>query len=255
MLTLSLTTAALLACGTAVHLPPRPAPLAEVSVVDRVSNETLAVHHHRGGRWVAGMPGNRYSIVLHNRSAGRVLAVLSVDGVNAISGETAGWNQTGYVLDPGERAEIRGWRKSQERIAAFEFTALPDSYAARTGRPENVGVIGVALFREAAPRAKPQIAPGASGRPAEPAAPAAETAGRGDVIAQPAPRLGTGHGRSEWSYVQTTRFERAQQNPDQVLTIRYDSRSNLVAMGVIDGGTRPEPFPGMAGYVPDPPRP
>jgi len=252
MLTLSLAAATLLACGTAVHAPPRPA-LAEVTVIDRVASETLAVHSHRGDRWVAGTPGNRYAIVLHNRSAGRVLAVLSVDGINAISGETAGWNQTGYVLDPGERAEIRGWRKSQERIAAFEFTALPDSYAARTGRPENVGVIGVALFREAAPRAKAEIAPGASGRPA---APAAESTARGDAVAQPAPRLGTGHGRSESSYVQTTRFERAQPNPDQVLTIRYDSRSNLVAMGVIaaPGGTRPDPFPGMA-FVPDPPRP
>ena len=255
MLTLSLTAAALLACGTAVHLPQRPA-LAEVTVIDRISNETLPLHPHRGDRWIAGTPGNRYSIVLHNRSAGRVLAVLSVDGVNAISGETAGWNQTGYVLDPGERAEIRGWRKSQERIAAFEFTALPDSYAARTGRPENVGVIGVALFREAVPRARAQIAPGASGSRAEPVVPAAETAARDAAVAQPAPRLGTGHGRSEASHVQTTRFERAQPNPDQVLTIRYDSRSNLVAMGVIEapGTTRPEPFPGMA-FVPDPPRP
>ena len=44
--------------------------------------------------------------------------------------------------------EIDGWRKSMDEVAAFYFTALPDSYAARTGRPDNVGVIGVALFRE-----------------------------------------------------------------------------------------------------------
>jgi len=51
---------------------------------------------------------------------------------------------------PGARQsfEVNGWRKSLEEVAAFYFTALPDSYAARTGRPQNVGVIGVAVFRE-----------------------------------------------------------------------------------------------------------
>ena len=36
-------------------------------------------------------------------------------------------------------------------VAAFYFTQLPDSYAARTDRPDNVGVIGVAVFREYQP--------------------------------------------------------------------------------------------------------
>ena len=35
-----------------------------------------------------------------------------------------------------------------QRIAAFYFTELENSYAARTGRPDNVGVIGVAVFRK-----------------------------------------------------------------------------------------------------------
>lgn len=232
------------------------APLVEVKVVDRVSSETLPVYGHRGERWIAGTPGNRYSITLHNRSPARVLAVLAVDGVNAISGQTAAWDQSGYVLGPGERAEIRGWRKSQERIAAFEFTALSDSYAARTGRADNVGVIGVALFREA-PQALSESAPGTGRARAEAPSPAAEAAGKADTAASAASRIGTGHGRSETSYVQFTRFERAQSNPDQVLAIRYDSRANLIAMGVIPSppAWQPQPFPGALGFVPDPPRP
>src|SRR5208337_3068580 len=74
--------------------------------------------------------------------------VMSVDGVNVITGDTASPRQAGYVLAPLESADIGGWRKSLSRTAAFYFTALPDSYAARTGRPDNVGVIGVALYRE-----------------------------------------------------------------------------------------------------------
>ena len=87
-------------------------------------------------------------MALQNLTGERVLAVLSVDGVNAISGQTAGSSQAGYVLEPWQQVEIRGWRKSYSDIAEFYFTDLPDSYAARTGRPQNVGVIGVAAFRE-----------------------------------------------------------------------------------------------------------
>jgi hypothetical protein len=233
------------------------APRFEMTITDRVTAEDLPVYAARGERWVAGTPGNRYSVTLHNRSRDRVLAVLSVDGVNAISGETAAWDQAGYVLGPGERAEIRGWRKSAQRVAAFEFTAVADSYAALTGRPGNVGVIGVALFREAPPRVLSQTAPHEASDRAEAPAPAAEAARRDDGSARAASKLGTGHGRSETSVVQFTRFERAQPNPDQVLAIRYDSRANLVAMGIIASppSWRPEPFPGMLGFVPDPPRP
>lgn len=238
------------------------AALADITVTDRVTGERLPVYWHRGERWIAGTPGNRYAITVTNRGGARLLAVLSVDGVNAITGETAAWDQSGYVLGPHQRAEIRGWRKSQDRIAAFEFTALPDSYAARTGRPQHVGVIGVALFREAPP---PVIShapePGVTGRqeaPAsEPSEKAADSRQQLEAGARAAQRLGTGHGRSEASRVELTRFERARSTPDQVLTIRYDSRANLIAMGIIAAPppVRPDPFPGALGFVPDPPRP
>jgi hypothetical protein len=65
-----------------------------------------------------------------------VLAVTSVDGVNVISGANAVWNQTGYVFRPQQDYRITGWRKSDDEVAAFTFTASPNSYAARTGRPE-----------------------------------------------------------------------------------------------------------------------
>jgi hypothetical protein len=76
--------------------------------------------------------------------------VVSVDGVNVLSGETATTQQSGYVVTRREKLAIRGWRKSMGEIAAFYFTSLGDSYAARTGRPDNVGVIGVALYRRKA---------------------------------------------------------------------------------------------------------
>jgi len=248
-------------CSTA-HIPPPTDPargnLAQIEVVDRTNGTTLPVYWYRGERWIAGTPGHRYAISVRNRSGGRVLTVIAVDGVNAVSGETASWEQTGYVLDPGRSFDIRGWRKSQDRVAAFEFTALDDSYAARTGRPENVGVIGVAVFREA-PR--PELTPLAQA-PAKSSAESANDAARGRDDAAGAPRaesrLGTGHGRSETSHVTYTDFERARPTPDEVITIRYDSRENLLAMGVITAPRplpTPRPFPNSElGFVPDPPR-
>ena len=142
----ALAAAALSACAS----PPARAigSIVDVQVVDRARGETLTTWRHRGASWIAGRPGDRYAVRLTNRSGARVLVVLSVDGVNVVSGDTAAVGQTGYVLAPWQSAEITGWRKSYTEAAAFYFTALPDSYAARTDRPDNVGVIGAAVFRE-----------------------------------------------------------------------------------------------------------
>ena len=141
--------ATLTLAGLAVGLPAHAAGgLVDVQIVDRHLGQVLPAYRHRGVPYVAGQPGHRYAVRMVNRSSGRVLVVLSVDGINAISGETAAVSQTGYVLAPYASAEITGWRKNMTEAAAFYFTSLADSYAARTDRPDNVGVIGAAVYRE-----------------------------------------------------------------------------------------------------------
>ncbi len=207
------------------------------------------MYWHDGERHVAGEPGREYEIRLRNRGEGRVLAVTSVDGVNVITGRTASPAQSGYVLDPWGLVEIDGWRKSMDEVAAFYFTALPDSYAARTGRPDNVGVIGVALFREPSGRCRWKATTAAR---AESAAPAAGVR-RSEVGDPPVERdaeesrLGTGHGRRLDSGAVYTEFERASETPDEIIRIYYDSRRNLVARGIIP---QPGRFAGAARPVP-----
>ncbi len=262
--------------------------LVDVQVVSRASGQRLQTYRHQGRLYVVGTPGERYAVEIVNRDGGRVLTVLAVDGVNAVSGETAALSQSGYVLDGGGSAELRGWRKSMDEVAAFYFTALPDSYAARTGRPDNVGVIGVAVFPERedivrrdepriagkitseavhgaairvlpAPdsRAAKQASPTPASRPATTDALGAAGAPLTENQAAKRERLGTGHGERLNDPTRYTAFQRASGTPAEVVTIYYDSRENLLARGIIPRPShyaypqpQPQPFPGS--FVPDP---
>ncbi|MEO8935317.1 MAG: hypothetical protein ABI277_15305 [Burkholderiaceae bacterium] len=242
--------------------------LVDVQVVDRDTGETLTPIRYKGDWWIAGKPGARYGVTLLSRSPQRTLNVVAVDGVNAISGDTAAWNQTGYVLSPYQRTQIDGWRKDMNRIAAFAFTTLPDSYAARTGRPADVGVIGIATFSEKprpAPTARPHVAPGEIERSA-PApqssvsdasnAPAAKAYLYDDYAAR-RESLGTGHGEIEQSSIGYVGFNRAQSAPNEIVTIHYDRAENLIAMGIMPSPylspVTANPFPGSGRFVADPP--
>jgi hypothetical protein len=275
-----------LACAANAYADAGPV---DLKVVDRDTGQTLRVWRHDGRMFVAGEPGARYSLRVSNHTDGRVLVALSVDGVNILTGETASYDQRGYVFDAHESYDLTGWRKSNTQVAAFAFAPLRQSYAARTGRPGDVGVIGMAVFEERiaipepeAPTIEPQWRDGmgrgaadsagaqalrrAMPAPASPAAAppsAAVTADRkasGGLASRPDERLGTAHGAREWSVVNTTTFERSTPYPQSVRQIEYDTYANLVACGVIPSPRRedhrPRPFPlnpDGEGYVPDPP--
>lgn len=240
--------AALLACAIPASLAA--SPRVDLAVVDRETGQWLAPIRHDGERWIAGTPGHRYALRLTNTTGQRVLVVLSVDGVNAITGQIASPSQAGYVLEPWQTAQVDGWRKSTRHVAQFVFTDLPDSYAARTGRPDNVGVIGVAVYEEARPwRAEPPVGIAREERRAQ----ASASRATDEAAAQ---SIGTGHGAREWSQARETTFVRAHGAPSQVIELRYDDRRSLVARGVLPYRDRPyvrrpQAFPD--GFVADPP--
>jgi hypothetical protein len=124
------------------------------------------------------------------------------------------------------------------------------------GDARDVGVIGVAVFAEAPrwappprpypPRAlrdeagpgagvepapSPERAPApAGGAPAESRANAAPQ--RGLSKEAPRPGLGTEFGEERESAVARVSFERASRSPEAVLTLRYDDRAGLLALGI-----------------------
>lgn len=102
------------------------------------------------GRWfVVGERGRRYSIVVRNESDARIEVVLSVDGLDVLDGRAASDQKRGYVIAPGGRLNVEGFRQSFDAVAAFRFGSVSESYANRKyGDTRNVGVIGVAVFHE-----------------------------------------------------------------------------------------------------------
>ncbi|MBW2528549.1 MAG: hypothetical protein JRI23_30530 [Deltaproteobacteria bacterium] len=103
-----------------------------------------------GGRnYVTGDAGERYSIVIDNRTPGRIETVISVDGLDVIDGRPASFGKRGYLLEPHGHLEIEGFRRSEREVAAFRFGSVRSSYASRKhGDARNVGVIGFAFFHE-----------------------------------------------------------------------------------------------------------
>jgi hypothetical protein len=277
-------TAATLLLMSCLSLPAcaRQMNLVDVQVVDQDSGNLLQRLPYAGRDYIEGQPGHRFAVTLQNMTGERVLAVLSVDGVNAVSGQTASASQAGYVLDPWQRIDISGWRKSYSDIAEFYFTDLPDSYAARTGRPDNVGVIGVAAFRERQIEPVPYYRPipqvggtenrerAADSAYAGGPAPAAEAQAKSSagLASASAPydsmrrdentatqELGTGHGQRRYDPVSATQFERESSRPNQIVSLFYDSYAALAARGVLpqryyQAPPSPDPFP--VGFVPDP---
>ncbi len=263
---LSLALAALLVATAPAHA----GPLVDVTVVDPAGN-AFAQTRFRGDSYVAGEPGAAYTLRVANRSGERVLVVLSVDGVNVINGRTASPSQQGYVLAPWQQVDVRGWRKSLEETAGFYFTELPDSYAARTGRPLDVGVIGAAVFREVPPpsiTASPPVAfedrgygehgdtakraANAGARRERSQAPMAQQSqSSADAAAAP---LGTGHGERRYDPASTTVFQRASSRPDEIVRVFYDRHESLVARGIWPAPHYsqrvPRAFPGS--FTPDP---
>lgn len=121
-----------------------------VSLEDE-NGSALRAFRHDGETFVHGYMGERYRVRIANHSDERVEAVLSIDGRDAVSGRVGDYgDQRGYIVPAHGSVVVDGFRQSLDRVAKFRFSDPSSSYSSRMGTPENVGVIGVAFFRERA---------------------------------------------------------------------------------------------------------
>jgi hypothetical protein len=224
-----------------------------------------------GKTYVLGAMGERYRIHIANPTSRRVEAVVSVDGLDAIDGRAATFeDKRGYVIPPFGEVTVDGFRTSANQVATFRFSSVRDSYAGRKGEDRNVGVIGVAFFPERErpqqvipqphyyderthstggplpPRKAAPMAAGASSRaPAAPTAaePKGDAPGAYGGSARPEARrgLGTEFGEQRDSSAGYTTFQRENpRQPEHITEIRYNDREGLLALGLpVEGALAP----------------
>jgi hypothetical protein len=222
-----------------------------LEIVDE-SGAALPTFHHGGRTYVLGNLGQRYLVHVRNGSPRRAEVVVSVDGRDVIDGRPSAFEKRGYIVDAYGEITVDGYRLSEQSVAAFRFSSVPRSYAARKGDARDVGVIGVAVFPERPPvhvapappwghapelgrgapmdRSEAPAAEKSAGAPPPSAAPGASA-----MRSAPAPQrpgLGTEFAEQHESRVTQVLFERASARPATVLSVRYDDRQGLLALGI-----------------------
>jgi hypothetical protein len=194
-----------------------------------------------GRHYVEARRGARYTLRLSNRTGERLAVLMTVDGLNVISGERQAVDQRGrmYVLDPWETADIQGWRTSLEDIRRFTFVDERASYAARSGQANSrMGWIELAVYRERhrawrsqRPDVTTQDAPASAPKGGDRAADGAAKAGREEGMGRES-YPGTGWGDPARDPVRLVDFD-PEARPAEKTTLRYEYAPALRALGIL----------------------
>jgi hypothetical protein len=219
-------------------------------------------------RYFEAFAGRNYSIVLSNKTSRRIGVLVAVDGLNVVNGSKSrlALGEPMYVMDPYERAEIRGWRTSLDNVRRFVFVDEQRSYAERTGQANgDMGWIRVLSFQEqrswwnlhgdrrnggwrgpgaldqerkSAPEAGSPQGDEVQRQPGEPQSSAEKPLGKSSRLHGQAkgkdadgPFPGTGWGDRRYDPVRETRFTADGPAVDH-LVLRYEYQSGLLALGI-----------------------
>lgn len=212
-----------------------------VSLEILIDGKPLRTVQHQGKTYLP-VPrlGTEYHIRVVNHGPYRVVAIVSVDGLSVLNGQTASEDHPGYIVAPRSDIVIKGWRRNMDSVSAFSFEERDKSYASRVGKPENIGVLGLIAIEELV--ARPRIY-SMEKRAAGPQAAVKEQGTVGGT--------GTGYGREIDSRIYYVDFVRSANK--RTITMYYDTVENLRKAGVPVDRPMPVPFPANTEFVPPPP--
>jgi hypothetical protein len=226
----------------------------QFEVVIRPRNRSPAdEYYHNGAVWIEGREGNNYTIDIRNNTGDTVLFIVSVDGLDVITGHPAGPQSRGYIVNPGITINIPGWRLNNQMAAEFFFSRSQDSYVNSIGgNTSNTGVIGAMVFREKKPASPFDIVRFHSGGSYVRAQPSSMPNQNNNIsmtgsITQD---VSTGFGPQVTWQTQSMPFQHANPHyPDAVLAIYYNTARNLEKMGISlrkkrNVSHQANPFPG-----------
>ncbi len=233
----------------------------------------LPIWIHNGDYFIEGIPGRRYTIDVENtRLIGRREFVVSVDGIDIHDGEDASETKSGLVVGASQHWSFEGFRTSTEKVAVFRFSTPGDSYASLTGRPKNIGVIGIAAYNEKVEYPKPNFAPRVPKNPIhhydfEKSSSNimynlnATSRELSHSPMRSSQSIGTEYGEEHYSAVGSTTFIRENLFANTKIVIRYETAAVLERMGIpihassyVAPSMEPNPFPATPQkFVPPPP--
>ncbi len=207
-----------------------------------VNGRPIREYDHAEKTYVEGRKGSEFTLRIHNDTEREVEAVVTLDGLSVMNGKKGHFGVGGYIVRPYSHLDVPGWRLDNDRVARFYFAHFDEAYASQMGSPENVGVIGCAIFPKREVLIRPQWGKGGL-----------ETMGatmRGGI--------GGGFGRETSHHVHEVQFTRDNPlSPQVVLVIHYGDKQQLTGWGVLPEKTAniaPNPFPGVSevGFAPPP---
>ncbi|MFA7301805.1 MAG: hypothetical protein WC069_05865 [Candidatus Shapirobacteria bacterium] len=213
-----------------------------------VNGHSAKEYLHKASYYIEGKQGSKFSLRMRNNSGTRVLFVPTVDGLSVMSGKEASFESRGYIVNAYSSVTVDGWRTSNDNVAEFFFSSPKGSYAVKSKKGGNLGVIGCAVFKEK--QSQPlswRMTTSKSDFPITLGG-SAGNSGTGNIPPQiyslssaslncssQAPsfkaELGAGFGKDKYSPVVAVDFDK-ESSPEEVFSIFYNTRKNLEEMGV-----------------------
>ena len=114
-----------------------------------VNGKPIKQHQHEGKTFIEARVNTEYTIKVKNSSGKRKLAVITVDGLNVISGNPhSDTDRQGYIVGAYDSLEVKGFRKDMKSVGAFKFCQAGGSYCNEKGLKGNNGIIGIRVYDE-----------------------------------------------------------------------------------------------------------
>jgi len=191
--------------------PPRQGMNVEMEVL--VNGRALTTRYHEGRTYLL-VPrlGTEFEVVIRNHGANRIKALLTIDGLSAITALPATELDAGYVVDPFSTLRLNGWRRNLGTVSAFRFEEREYTVAYAIGRPEDIGVIRLLAIEELWGHTEPMVEP------------------KDQVLSDPPRPAGTAYGRDVDSFGYWVPFLRSTER--QIITLHYNSVDELRRGGV-----------------------
>lgn len=138
-----------------------------------VNGKPMREYYHKDKFYIEARQNSEYSVKIKNHSHKKIMAVLSIDGIDVLKGKNAIDAESGYIINPYSSTEIKGYRIDDDNVATFKFDDGKKSYSTQVEQKfdkkkiekvqkgeiapsKNNGVIGVRIWEEKEPMVIPE---------------------------------------------------------------------------------------------------